>query len=89
MNEHEVKAIAEEAGRAAAKKAHEQLMLLLGVNIKDADAVLKHQADMQWVRNSRTGSIELGKLVKRSAIGVAITALALILWYGVKQALNQ
>lgn len=68
-----VKAAAEDAGRAAAKET----LTALGV---DVDNPLEMQADFGWVRKSRVGSEDLRKWAKRSAMGIAVTAIAYGLW---------
>ncbi len=69
--------MATDAGRAVTLKTLE----LLGIDIAQPREM---QADMLWLRQARVGSDALNRLAKRTAIGIAISAVAWIIWAGIK-----
>jgi hypothetical protein len=56
-----------------------------GLDTSDPTAM---QADMVYLRKSRTGSDEVIKWIKRSAITAAVTGMLVALWQGIKTILN-
>lgn len=81
MEEELTKAI-----RAAVREGIEDTLTKYGVDTTDPTAM---QADMLYLRKSRTGSDEIIKWTKRSCIAAAISGLLLALWQGIKQLINQ
>jgi len=81
MEEELTKAI-----RAAVREGIEDTLTKYGVDTTDPTAM---QADMLYLRKSRTGSDEIIKWTKRSCIAAAISGLLLALWQGVKQLITQ
>lgn len=72
--------------RAAVREGIEDTLTKYGVDTTDPTAM---QADMLYLRKSRTGSDEIIKWTKRSCIAAAISGLLLALWQGIKQLINQ
>ena len=81
MEEELTKAI-----RAAVREGIEDALTKYGVDTTDPTAM---QADMLYLRKSRTGSDEIIKWTKRSCIAAAVSCLLLALWHGIKQLINQ
>jgi hypothetical protein len=81
MEEELTKAI-----RAAVREGIEDTLTKYGVDTTDPTAM---QADMLYLRKSRTGSDEIIKWTKRSCIAAAISGLLLALWQGIKQLITQ
>jgi hypothetical protein len=72
--------------RAAVREGIEDTLTKYGVDTTDPTAM---QADMLYLRKSRTGSDEIIKWTKRSCIAAAISGLLLALWQGIKQLITQ
>ena len=68
--------------RAAVREGIEDALTKYGIDTGDPTGV---QADMIYLRKSRTGSDEVLKWAKRSAITAAITGALVALWQGIKQ----
>ncbi len=77
MTPEDVHRVATDAGRAATLKTLE----LLGVDVEQPREM---QADLLWLRQARVGSDALNRLAKRTAIGIAVSAIAWMLWAGIK-----
>lgn len=67
--------------RAAVREGIEDTLTKYGVDTTDPNAM---QADMIYLRKSRTGSDEVIKWIKRSAITAALTGALVALWQGFK-----
>jgi hypothetical protein len=76
MNEEQKTAI-----REAVRDGLEEALTKYGLDTSDPSAM---QADMIYLRKSRTGSDEVIKWIKRSAITAAITGALVALWQGIK-----
>lgn len=72
--------------RSAVSEGIEDALTKYGVDTADPTAM---QADMLYLRKSRTGSDEIIKWTKRSCIAAAISGLLVALWQGIKQIINQ
>ncbi len=72
--------------RCAVRDGIEDALTKYGVDTTDPTAM---QADMLYLRKSRTGSDEIIKWTKRSCIAAAISGLLLALWQGIKQLITQ
>lgn len=68
--------------RAAVREGIEDALTKYGIDTTDPNAM---QADMIYLRKSRTGSDEILKWAKRSAITAAVTGALVALWQGIKQ----
>lgn len=68
--------------RAAVREGIEDALTKYGIDTSDPTGV---QADMIYLRKSRTGSDEILKWAKRSAITAAVTGALVALWQGFKQ----
>ncbi len=77
MTPEDVHRVATDAGRASTLKTLE----LLGIDVEQPRAM---QADLLWLRQARVGSDALNRLAKRTAIGIAVSAVAWIVWAGIK-----
>ena len=71
----------EEDVREIVQHAVCETLLRLGLRVDDS---AEFQADMIYLRKSRKGSDELQRLVRRSALGVCVTALLFAVWEGIK-----
>jgi hypothetical protein len=80
MNDDMRKAIREAVGEGI-----EDTLTKYGIDTDDPNAM---QADMIYLRKSRTGSDEVIKWIKRSAITAAVTGMLVALWQGIKTILN-
>ena len=58
----------------------------LGFDVSDPN---KLQADMHYLRKIRSGSEEMSRVVKRSAITLSITTGLYLLWDAVKELLHK
>ena len=67
--------------REAVRDGIEEALTKYGIDTSDPNAM---QADMVYLRKSRTGSDEILKWAKRSAITAAVTGLLVALWQGFK-----
>lgn len=77
MQDEELK----KAIRCAVREGIEDALTKYGIDTHDPNAM---QADMVYLRKSRTGSDELLKWIKRSAITAAVTGALVALWQGIK-----
>ncbi len=71
--------------RCAVRDGIEDALTKYGVDTTDPTAM---QADMVYLRKSRTGSDEILKWGKRSAITAAATGVLVALWQGIKSIIN-
>lgn len=71
--------------RAAVREGIEDTLTKYGVDTTDPNAM---QADMIYLRKSRTGSDEVIKWIKRGSVTTALTAALVVLWQGIKLTLN-
>jgi len=69
-----------QAIREAVRDGIEEALTKYGLDTNDPTAM---QADMVYLRKSRTGSDELIKWVKRSAITAAVSGAVVALWQGI------
>ena len=69
-----------QAIREAVRDGIEEALTKYGLDTSDPTAM---QADMVYLRKSRTGSDELIKWVKRSAITAAVSGALVALWQGI------
>lgn len=76
MNDDMKKAIREAVGEGI-----DDTLTKYGIDTSDPTAM---QADMVYLRKSRTGSDELIKWTKRTAIATALSGAAVALWQGIK-----
>lgn len=71
--------------RCAVQQGIDDMLTKYGLDTSDPNAM---QADMIYLRKSRTGSDEIIKWAKRSCITAAVSGLILALWQGIKQLLH-
>lgn len=71
--------------RCAVREGIEDALTKYGVDTTDPNAM---QADMLYLRKSRTGSDEIIKWTKRSCVAAAVSGLLVALWQGIKQLVN-
>jgi len=71
--------------RCAVREGIEDTLTKYGVDTTDPNAM---QADMLYLRKSRTGSDEIIKWTKRSCVAAAVSGLLVALWQGIKQLVN-
>ncbi|MEQ9448752.1 MAG: hypothetical protein RLN70_07555 [Rhodospirillaceae bacterium] len=74
--------------RRIAREVANELLIRVGVDCDNPEDVKGLQADFAYLRKARIGSEELVRILKRSAITVAIGALAYALWHGVAQLIS-
>lgn len=67
--------------RTAVREGIEDAPTKYGVDTNDPNGM---QADMVYLRKARTGSDEVVKWIKRSAITAALTGALVALWQGTK-----
>jgi hypothetical protein len=75
-----------EAIREAVRDGIEETLTKYGIDTSSPSSM---QADMIYLRKSRTGSDEVAKWIKRSIITVAISGMLLALWQGIKTLITQ
>ena len=80
MDEEQKKAI-----REAVRDGVEEALTKYGVDTSDTTGM---QADMIYLRKSRTGADEIIKWIKHSAITAALTGALVALWQGIKTILH-
>ncbi|HEX7048604.1 MAG TPA: hypothetical protein VF188_00195 [Longimicrobiales bacterium] len=68
----------------AARQAVEEIFGVLGVDIHDPAERSKLIADFAYLRKSREGSEEVVRIIRRTAIGIAVSAALWVLWMGVR-----
>jgi len=78
MNDNDLKDII----REAVSEGIDDALTKHGLDTTDPTGM---QADMVYLRKSRTGSDEVLKWGKRSAITAVITGILVALWQGIKQ----
>lgn len=71
--------------RCAVREGIEDALTKYGVDTTDPNAM---QADMLYLRKSRTGSDEIIKWTKRSCVAAAVSGMLVALWQGIKQLVN-
>jgi len=71
--------------REAVSEGIDDALTKYGLDTSDPTAM---QADMVYLRKSRTGSDEVLKWGKRSAITAAVTGMLVALWQGIKSIIN-
>jgi len=71
--------------RCAVREGIEDALTKYGVDTTDPNAM---QADMLYLRKSRTGSDEIIKWTKRSCIAAAVSGLLVALWQGIKSIIH-
>ena len=71
--------------REAVREGIDDALTKYGLDTNDPTAM---QADMVYLRKSRTGSDEIIKWGKRSAITAAVTGMLVALWQGIKTIIN-
>ncbi len=71
--------------RTAVREGIEDALTKYGVETNDPKAM---QADMIYLRKSRTGADEVVKWIKRSCITAALTGALVALWQGIKTILH-
>lgn len=74
--------------RAAAKEAVAEHYQLLGYDIADPEERRALQADFAHMRRAREGAEEVARIVRRSALMVAIGGLLWVIWEGLRLALR-
>ena len=86
VTRQEVQAISEEAANKAADKAIRGVLLAMGVDISDDEAVLKMQADFRHLRVWRESVDDVKRKTLLTAIGVIVTGVAgyLLIVFGFK-----
>ena len=77
MTDHDFK----KAIREAVRDGIDEALTKYGLDTSDPNAM---QADMIYLRKSRTGSDEVIKWIKRSAITAAATGALVAFWHGIK-----
>lgn len=77
MQDEELK----KAIRCAVREGIDDALTKYGIDTHDPSAM---QADMVYLRKSRTGSDEVIKWIKRSAVTAAVTGALVALWQGIK-----
>ncbi len=68
-----------------AREVVNELFLRFGIDCNNPNDVKALQADFAYLRKARAGSEDLLRVLKRSAITVAIGAFAYALWQGIVQ----
>ena len=71
--------------RCAVREGIEDALTKYGVDTSDPNSM---QADMLYLRKSRTGSDEIIKWTKRSCVAAAVSGVLVALWQGIKQLIN-
>jgi len=69
--------------RAIAVAVVNELFLRLGINLDDHGDIKSLQADFSYMRQARKGAEDIARIVRKSAISVAIGATAFAIWQGV------
>lgn len=71
------------AASSIAREVVNELFLRFGVDCNNPNDVKALQADFAYLRKSRAGAEDLSRVLRRSAITVAIGAFAYALWEGI------
>jgi len=61
----------------------------IGLDVSSPDEILRRQADFAYLRKARAGSEDLRRIARRSAVGIALSALAYGLWVGLKATIGR
>lgn len=62
--------------------------MTLGIDMDDNKAIQEAQSDFAYLRKLRSGSDDLSRMAKKSAISIALLAGAYVLWQGIKSYLG-
>jgi hypothetical protein len=81
MTDEELK----KAVRCAVREGIEDALTKYGIDTNDPTAM---QADMVYLRKSRTGSDEIIKWTKRSCVAAAVSGLLVAFWQGIKSIIH-
>ncbi len=81
-------AIAEAAAKEAAREAVRDMLLALGLDVEDADGIIRHQVDFAWLRRQRQASEQIAHWSRRTLIGLAVSGALGLLWLGLQEALK-
>jgi hypothetical protein len=76
----EIHLIAREAGREGAR----ELMLQLGIDVTDHDAVQAFQSDLAYVRSMREFHKIVGRKITTTFVGAFVIAVLYAVWEGVR-----
>ncbi len=89
ITEAQARAIAEAAGREAAKETVKDMLLAMGMDVEDADGVIAAQGDMAWLRRQRRASEQIAVWARRTVVGVVLTGVGGVIWLGLQQAFGK
>lgn len=74
-----------QAIRTAVRDGIDDALTKYGIDTTDPSAM---QADMLYLRQTRSGSEEIIKWTKRSCIAATVSGVLVALWQGIKQLVN-
>lgn len=76
-----------QAIKSATHEALVEILLVLGVDVSDPNAVRQMQKDMHWLRRGRQASENMPVTMKKAGLGVIATVGAYMLWTWLQSAI--
>ncbi len=70
--------------RRVVRQTVRETLIELGLDVSSPDEIVRRQADFAYLRKAREGAEDLRRIARRSAVGIALSALAYALWVGFK-----
>jgi len=75
--------------RRIVRETVRETLIGLGLDVSSPDEIVRRQADFAYLRKTREGAEELRRIARRSAVGIALSALAYGLWVGLKATIGR
>lgn len=73
-----------EIANRAAEKAVEKMLLTLGVDVSDPDAIIRMQKDFQWLRSFRQSGETIKTKAITTVVGIFITGIIAAIYMAFK-----
>lgn len=73
-----------EIANRAAEKAVEKMLLTLGVDVSDPEAIIRMQKDFQWLRSFRQSGETIKTKAITTVVGIFITGIVAAIWMAFK-----
>ncbi len=70
--------------KECARHAVHETFLYLGVDVEKREEVKDLQLDLTWLRTARESGAEVGKMLKKAAIGSIVAGTLIAIWIGIK-----
>ena len=75
--------------RRIVRETVRETLIELGLDVSSPEEIVRRQADFAYLRKAREGADDLRRIARRSAVGIALSALAYALWVGLKATLGR